>query len=207
MCKAIHMCSCMRSLREPLLEAELNRDRKSSLWLFATEIMVRVFLSFLSMGKQSNGWCFNMILFITTGKFTLHHYRSHYLHSKSLCQSSCSSALWRKAPRQTTVSPRSQELVWLIYCLSSSSPSTAFPQYSGEILKMIMHIHHNSVHLYCHKTNNFYITLHLPFPAVAVLYLFFSATWNTSINYSLGMLSIQYEQNIVLLLKWFEFLV
>uniref|UniRef100_A0A3Q3H1A1 Glomulin, FKBP associated protein b n=1 Tax=Labrus bergylta TaxID=56723 RepID=A0A3Q3H1A1_9LABR len=31
---------CMWSLREPLLEAELNRDRKSALWLFATEIMV-----------------------------------------------------------------------------------------------------------------------------------------------------------------------
>uniref|UniRef100_A0A3B4VJJ2 Glomulin, FKBP associated protein b n=1 Tax=Seriola dumerili TaxID=41447 RepID=A0A3B4VJJ2_SERDU len=31
---------CMRSLREPLLEAELNRNRKSSLWIFATEIMV-----------------------------------------------------------------------------------------------------------------------------------------------------------------------
>ncbi|XP_076582817.1 glomulin-like isoform X1 [Chaetodon auriga] len=31
---------CMRSLRDPLLEAELNRNRKSSLWLFATEIMV-----------------------------------------------------------------------------------------------------------------------------------------------------------------------
>ncbi|KAM9357998.1 glomulin-like [Symphorus nematophorus] len=31
---------CMRSLRDPLLEAELNRDRKSSLWLFATQIMV-----------------------------------------------------------------------------------------------------------------------------------------------------------------------
>ncbi|XP_068446025.1 glomulin-like [Clinocottus analis] len=31
---------CMRSFREPLLEAELNRDRKSSLWLFATEIML-----------------------------------------------------------------------------------------------------------------------------------------------------------------------
>uniref|UniRef100_A0A8C2ZMD8 Glomulin, FKBP associated protein b n=1 Tax=Cyclopterus lumpus TaxID=8103 RepID=A0A8C2ZMD8_CYCLU len=31
---------CMRSLREPLLEAELNRDSKSSLWLFATEIML-----------------------------------------------------------------------------------------------------------------------------------------------------------------------
>ncbi|KAM7388732.1 hypothetical protein PAMP_024886 [Pampus punctatissimus] len=30
---------CMRSLREPLLEAELTRHRKSSLWLFATEIM------------------------------------------------------------------------------------------------------------------------------------------------------------------------
>ncbi|XP_056269972.1 glomulin-like isoform X2 [Pseudoliparis swirei] len=30
---------CMRSLREPLLEAELNRDSKSPLWLFATEIM------------------------------------------------------------------------------------------------------------------------------------------------------------------------
>ncbi|CAI5639020.1 unnamed protein product [Oreochromis niloticus] len=31
---------CMRSLREPLLEAELKHDRKSSLWLFAVEIMV-----------------------------------------------------------------------------------------------------------------------------------------------------------------------
>ncbi|KAE8293805.1 Glomulin FK506-binding protein-associated protein [Larimichthys crocea] len=31
---------CMRSLREPLLEAQLNQDKKSSLWLFATEIMV-----------------------------------------------------------------------------------------------------------------------------------------------------------------------
>ncbi|XP_071343353.1 glomulin-like [Trachinotus anak] len=31
---------CMRSLKEPLLEAQLNRERKSSLWLFATEIMV-----------------------------------------------------------------------------------------------------------------------------------------------------------------------
>ncbi|XP_069560066.1 glomulin-like [Brachyistius frenatus] len=31
---------CLRSLREPLLEAELNRDRKSALWLFAVEIMV-----------------------------------------------------------------------------------------------------------------------------------------------------------------------
>ncbi|XP_074524797.1 glomulin, FKBP associated protein b [Halichoeres trimaculatus] len=30
---------CMWSLREPLLAAELNRDRKTSLWLFATEIM------------------------------------------------------------------------------------------------------------------------------------------------------------------------
>ncbi|XP_070765474.1 glomulin-like [Enoplosus armatus] len=31
---------CMWSLREPLLEAELNRDRESPLWLFAAEIMV-----------------------------------------------------------------------------------------------------------------------------------------------------------------------
>ncbi|XP_029987450.1 glomulin-like [Sphaeramia orbicularis] len=31
---------CMRSLREPLLDAELRGDRKSPLWLFATEIMV-----------------------------------------------------------------------------------------------------------------------------------------------------------------------
>ncbi|XP_059196955.1 glomulin-like [Centropristis striata] len=31
---------CMRSLREPLLEAELNWNRKSPLWLFATEIMI-----------------------------------------------------------------------------------------------------------------------------------------------------------------------
>ncbi|XP_013880555.1 glomulin [Austrofundulus limnaeus] len=30
---------CMRSLREPLLEAELNKDRKSALWLYAAEIM------------------------------------------------------------------------------------------------------------------------------------------------------------------------
>ncbi|XP_037324980.2 glomulin-like [Pungitius pungitius] len=38
--KAELLIFCMRSLREPLLEAELNRDRKSSLWLFATHIMV-----------------------------------------------------------------------------------------------------------------------------------------------------------------------
>ncbi|XP_004552949.3 glomulin, FKBP associated protein b isoform X1 [Maylandia zebra] len=31
---------CMRSLREPLLEAELKHDRRSPLWLFAVEIMV-----------------------------------------------------------------------------------------------------------------------------------------------------------------------
>ncbi|XP_014327281.1 glomulin-like isoform X3 [Xiphophorus maculatus] len=31
---------CMLSLKEPLLEAELNRDRKSTLWLFAVEIMI-----------------------------------------------------------------------------------------------------------------------------------------------------------------------
>uniref|UniRef100_A0A096MHK9 Glomulin, FKBP associated protein b n=1 Tax=Poecilia formosa TaxID=48698 RepID=A0A096MHK9_POEFO len=31
---------CMLSLKEPLLEAELNQDRKSTLWLFAVEIMV-----------------------------------------------------------------------------------------------------------------------------------------------------------------------
>ncbi|XP_017289211.1 glomulin isoform X2 [Kryptolebias marmoratus] len=30
---------CMRSLREPLLEAELNQDRKSALWLFAADII------------------------------------------------------------------------------------------------------------------------------------------------------------------------
>lgn len=39
--------SCMRSLREPLLEAELKHDRKSSLWLFAVEIMVRAKSSLL----------------------------------------------------------------------------------------------------------------------------------------------------------------
>lgn len=37
----------MRSLRDPLLDAELNPKRKSSLWHFAAEIMVRV--SFLSL--------------------------------------------------------------------------------------------------------------------------------------------------------------
>ncbi|CAJ1059738.1 glomulin-like [Xyrichtys novacula] len=31
---------CMWSLSEPLLEAELNQDRQTSLWLFATKIMV-----------------------------------------------------------------------------------------------------------------------------------------------------------------------
>ncbi|XP_043984507.1 glomulin-like [Gambusia affinis] len=31
---------CMLSLKEPLLEAELNRDRKSTLWRFAVEIMI-----------------------------------------------------------------------------------------------------------------------------------------------------------------------
>uniref|UniRef100_A0A3Q3LFZ6 Glomulin, FKBP associated protein b n=1 Tax=Mastacembelus armatus TaxID=205130 RepID=A0A3Q3LFZ6_9TELE len=31
---------CMRSLREPLLDAELNKDRQSVLWHFATKLMV-----------------------------------------------------------------------------------------------------------------------------------------------------------------------
>nr|XP_040039819.1 glomulin-like [Gasterosteus aculeatus aculeatus] len=38
--KAELLMFCMRSLREPLLEAELNRDTTSPLWLFATQIMV-----------------------------------------------------------------------------------------------------------------------------------------------------------------------
>ncbi|XP_051232070.1 glomulin-like isoform X2 [Dicentrarchus labrax] len=54
---------CMRSLRDPLLEAELNRDRRSSLWLFATEIMVTLpaiqeslseLLFFNSLKKQTD---------------------------------------------------------------------------------------------------------------------------------------------------------
>ncbi|XP_035509612.1 glomulin-like [Morone saxatilis] len=54
---------CMRSLRNPLLEAELNRDRRSSLWLFATEIMVTLptiqeslseLLFFNSLKKQAD---------------------------------------------------------------------------------------------------------------------------------------------------------
>lgn len=53
----------MRSLREPLLEAELNRDRRSSLWHFATDIMVRTgsFLLFTSTevdGVQSKFFFF-----------------------------------------------------------------------------------------------------------------------------------------------------
>ncbi|XP_023194875.1 glomulin-like isoform X2 [Xiphophorus maculatus] len=36
----VFVFSCMLSLKEPLLEAELNRDRKSTLWLFAVEIMI-----------------------------------------------------------------------------------------------------------------------------------------------------------------------
>uniref|UniRef100_A0A3Q4HSN7 Glomulin, FKBP associated protein b n=1 Tax=Neolamprologus brichardi TaxID=32507 RepID=A0A3Q4HSN7_NEOBR len=36
----IELLKCMRSLREPLLEAELKHDRRSPLWLFAVEIMV-----------------------------------------------------------------------------------------------------------------------------------------------------------------------
>uniref|UniRef100_A0A8C6L6R0 Glomulin, FKBP associated protein b n=1 Tax=Nothobranchius furzeri TaxID=105023 RepID=A0A8C6L6R0_NOTFU len=39
---------CMRSLREPLLEADLNRGRKSALWLHAVEIM-----GILSATKES----------------------------------------------------------------------------------------------------------------------------------------------------------
>lgn len=34
------LCSCMRSLRDPLLEAELRESRQLPLWLFAEEIMV-----------------------------------------------------------------------------------------------------------------------------------------------------------------------
>lgn len=42
----------MRSLRDPLLDAELNPNRKSSLWHFATAIMVVDKIFFLSFPKQ-----------------------------------------------------------------------------------------------------------------------------------------------------------
>lgn len=44
----------MRSLREPLLEAELNKDRKSALWLYAAEIMVGENKTLISVNFLSN---------------------------------------------------------------------------------------------------------------------------------------------------------
>lgn len=49
------LCSCMRSLRDPLLDAELNQKRKSTLWHFASEIMVwKILLPSLSVKSASN---------------------------------------------------------------------------------------------------------------------------------------------------------
>uniref|UniRef100_A0A672ZX23 Glomulin, FKBP associated protein b n=1 Tax=Sphaeramia orbicularis TaxID=375764 RepID=A0A672ZX23_9TELE len=60
---------CMRSLREPLLDAELRGDRKSPLWLFATEIMVGerlFFIIFHTVGDQSkeSRACLAYLLFV-----------------------------------------------------------------------------------------------------------------------------------------------
>lgn len=63
------ICSCMRSLRAPLLEAELNRDRKSSLWIFATEIMVREsFSSFSINRKEAKLWLVFLLWFYDFNK-------------------------------------------------------------------------------------------------------------------------------------------
>lgn len=121
---ALILCSCMRSLREPLLEAELSRDRKSSLWIFATEIMVRISYSLFS-GKAFK----QRIMWFCQCDFI----RSHSPQSKSPSQSSCFSALWRKASKLTTISSKSQKLVWPIYYLCSSSPKTAFHRSLGEM--------------------------------------------------------------------------
>lgn len=44
----------MRSLRDPLLDAELNQNRKSTLWHFASEIMVwKILLPSLSVKSSS----------------------------------------------------------------------------------------------------------------------------------------------------------
>lgn len=49
------LCSCMRSLRDPLLDAELNQKRKSTLWHFASEIMVwKILLPSLLVKSASN---------------------------------------------------------------------------------------------------------------------------------------------------------
>lgn len=50
------MCSCMESLRQPLLEAQLDREahtsQNSPLWNFATEIMVSYTSSFPDKKKK-----------------------------------------------------------------------------------------------------------------------------------------------------------
>lgn len=140
---ALILCSCMKSLREPLLEAELSRDRKSSLWIFATEIMVRASYSLFS-GTAFKQWIMFQCDFI----------RSYSLRSKSPSQSSCFSTLWRKPPKLTTISSKTLKLVWLIYCLCSSSPKTAFHRSLGEMKSPLTDDAHS-----LHRPDSTYVTV------------------------------------------------
>lgn len=72
----------MRSLRDPLLDAELNQSRKSSLWHFATEIMVWTIL-LPSLAAHSS--CYTISIRLYNFNAVAHQLTLHAIH-KSLSE-------------------------------------------------------------------------------------------------------------------------
>lgn len=188
------ICSCMRSLRDPLLQAELNRDRKSSMWIFATEIMVRArFYSFSIKGKEVKQWIVFLFVILWLQQMSL-------VHQVTLpaIQVSVSELLFFNSLKKSTQTDNSQSresracLAYLLFvqlitldsfpavfrwdetwCDDAHSPHTEETACSLTVQQQTINI--------------------VLFPPVPALYLFFSATWSTSINYSIGSLFIQYQ--------------
>lgn len=165
------LCSCMRSLRDPLLEAQLGRDRKSSLWLFAAEITVRA--SFLSSSGKS----------IRTIWLDHSHIRPVHQATLLAVKESFSELLLftsRKRSNHTDSSQSKESRACLAYLLFVQLITMeSFPAVFRWDGKATIWSDCDDDY-WCYLWQTIYSVL---FTAVPVLYLFFSATQNTSINY------------------------
>lgn len=188
------ICSCMRSLRDPLLQAELNRDRKSSLWIFATEIMVRArFYSFSIKGKEVKQWIVFLFVILWLQQMSL-------VHQVTLpaIQVSVSELLFFNSLKKSTQTDNSQSresracLAYLLFVQLITLDSFPAVFRWDETWCDDAHSPHTEETVYSLTVQQQTINIVL-FPPVPALYLFFSATWSTSINYSIGSLFIQYQ--------------
>lgn len=129
--------SCMESLREPLLEAQLDREadttQNSPLWNFAAEIMVSTSTCLFYNEKHCSSEKWTPYLFSSPLRPFCQLFRS-------LCPNYYSTILWKGKKiwplrRETTAIQLNQGLVWLTCSLSSLSPWKCSRQSIGRLHK------------------------------------------------------------------------